>query len=402
MRSFLMQPIDRIKFIFFITFTGLAIGIFLTLLAWLAPGLDFQLGLLAGIFVIVGIGFFLIQRVSILPRPILFLAVLAATALVYLFPELFSPGCDGMPRAFAGPCPPKCQIAVCTNWDAPGENNCNPPPGALGCCVSYGTICDPDCEEEPPNPDTPPGINASLNCAISGNAGWCRGALSLELTATETKGRPILISGDINGVPFACPQMSGTSTCSVPLPEGAGIANYMATSSIGLSSNGSTLFYRDILAPTISKTLTGSVGLNGWYLSPVTYAASASDTVSGLSNLSCTLDGAPQAACNPILVGGDGSHTVIAQAFDFAGNTASSTQNISIDTQAPILNAGLNGTNGNNGWYKSATLTATANDPAPGSGLNGLDYTLNGADWIALGGPPQPHRWHSDLASARQ
>jgi len=355
----------------------------LTLFAWLWPGWDARLFILVGVVAILGMVTLWQRPVS---RPVWFLAVLAAVSLVYLFPTLFGPGCDGMPKALAGPCPPKCQITVCTDWDAPGENGCNAKPPDKGCCRSYDTTCAPDCvEDPPPDPDQPPSLTASLNCSLAGSAGWCRGGLVLDLTATESKGRQILISGDVNGTPFACPQMAGTATCSVPLPEGAGAVNYTATSDIGLSASGSTVFRRDSRLPVLTQSLTGSLGQNGWYVSGVTYAATATDATSGVSSLACMLDGAPQAACT-VSVSVNGLHTATVQAVDAAGNTATSTQNIAIDTQAPSLSAGVNGTSGNNGWLKAASLNASASDSTPGSGLAALEYALDGGGWIGFNG----------------
>ncbi len=58
-----------------------------------------------------------------------------------------------------------------------------------------------------------------------------------------------------------------------------------------------------------------------------------------------------------------------------------------LDSQPPTLNVELNGTSGNNAWLKSAALSASASDPSPGSGLGGLDYTLDGSNWIGLSSP---------------
>ncbi|MDI6769569.1 MAG: hypothetical protein QMD04_07840, partial [Anaerolineales bacterium] len=58
-----------------------------------------------------------------------------------------------------------------------------------------------------------------------------------------------------------------------------------------------------------------------------------------------------------------------------------------VDTQPPVINGSLNGTIGDNGWFVSSMiLTASASDPAPGSGLSAFEYSLDGSGWTACAG----------------
>ncbi|HET9907810.1 MAG TPA: Ig-like domain-containing protein, partial [Anaerolineales bacterium] len=110
----------------------------------------------------------------------------------------------------------------------------------------------------------------------------------------------------------------------------------------------------------------------------------ASDTTSGLASFTCTLDGTSLGSCNSIAVNGDGAHTLVLTARDHAGNNRTITQNASLDTQNPLINASLNGTLGSNNWYTNATLNAAASDPAPGSGLSTFEYNLDNSSWISF------------------
>lgn len=322
------------------------------------------------------------------PKPLYLLAVVIGTALAYLFPELFAPGCNGLPRALAGPCPPACQIPVCTNWDAPGENGCNPPPGALGCCVSYGTTCDPNCDEDDdddpvptPVPISPPIISGSVSCALPGSNGWCRNGAALNLSASDPQGYATTITGDIAGVAYSCPG----PTCVRSLPAGSGAIHFQATSpASGRSSAvGSASFAYDPTPPVITFTPTGAPGANGWYISPVTLTIAATDALSGVALVEYRLDGGAWTAGTSLVLG-EGEHVVEARATDRAGNrsvvTAAETIGLQVDSTPPTLSTSLDGEMGLNNWYVSdVTVSAIVSDAT--SGVSLTEYRVDGGGW---------------------
>lgn len=374
---------------------GLALGLLLTALSWAFPAIAGSLFegpawpwllLLTG-FSLSLAAIRLAGRAQ--PKPLYLLAVLAGTALAYLFPGLFAPGCNGLPRALASPCPPACQIPVCTNWDAPGENGCNPPPGALGCCVSYGTTCDPNCDEDDdddpaptPVPILPPTVSGLVSCALNGSNGWCRNGAALNLSASDPQGYATTITGDIAGVAFSCPG----PTCVRSLPAGSGVTNFQATSpASGRSSAvGNTSFAYDPTPPTISFTPTSAPGAGGWYTSPVTLTITAIDALSGVASVEYRLNDGDWTT-GTSLAPGDGEHLVEARATDQAGNrsvvTAAETIGIQVDTTPPTLSTTLEGELGLNNWYVSdVTVSATVSDAT--SGVSLTEYRLDTRAWI--------------------
>lgn len=228
----------------------------------------------------------------------------------------------------------------------------------------------------------PATINSSLqNCAL--NNGWCNTAPVLSLSGNEpVTGYTILaIEGTLNSQIFAC---SGTN-CSVPLSQGNNDFTFWALSSWGDTSEmGSVTAKVDSQSPNITGTLSGITGTNGWFLGPVSFNGSASDSTSGLASFTCTLDGGALPSCNSITVNSPGSHTLVLTAQDNAGNTRAIDQNAAIDTQNPDLNASINGTLGSNTWYNAATLNASASDPTPGSGLFAFEYNQDGSSWVTF------------------
>ncbi len=191
-------------------------------------------------------------------------------------------------------------------WDCGDKECCH-----AGECLSKR---DPRCKGG--TPTFPPTISASLICSLWGNAGWCTGVETLDLNATEPQGNTVLISGDISGNPFACPSGAGSASCSVPLPEGSGVANFTATSTTGKSASGSTSYYLDTVQPQINGTLTGTAGSNGWYISPVDVSASASDPSpgSGIATFNYNLNGGGWSNFSGTLNLTDGVHSLSLQA----------------------------------------------------------------------------------------
>ncbi len=359
-----------------IVFIGLFSGMLITASIWfeaptqiIAPLSWICLGL-------IGLGSFSYLRQPATPRPrwLTFLAVLAAVSLVYLFPELFGPVCGGMPRAFASPAARcgRCIDFVC-EWNYKKHKEhcyCNEWDDT-GCTAGEA-----------------PTIEAELTCNQWGQAGWCTGAYTLDLSATEPQGNDLLISGDVGGVPFACPTGTGAASCSIPLPEGAGNANFTATSTTGLTASGTATYKHDSTLPQINGWLNGTSGSSGWFVSSVDVNASASDPLhgSGLAAFDYNLDGGGWQSFPGTLSLTDGVHNLSLRASDAAGNTVETGQTIQVDTITPTLDLSLSGTAGANGWYRSPVqVSAAASDT--GSGVYALEYDLDGTGWTAYSSP---------------
>ena len=176
----------------------------------------------------------------------------------------------------------------------------------------------------------PPVIVGQVVCDLWGDAGWCRGTESLELTASDPQGFDITINGDLNGNPFTC-----GSFCSLPLPEGIGIANYNVTSTSGRTASGLSTWQRDGTPPVLDLLLPTLDGRNGWYVSEVDVSANASDAISGLYSVVGSMDEGASWISFPIHFT-DGVHPVAARARDVAGNETLETDVIKVDTVPPV------------------------------------------------------------------
>jgi hypothetical protein len=177
-------------------------------------------------------------------------------------------------------------------------------------------------------------ISGALNGCTLRN-GWCSTMPVLSLTAREpVSGYAItLIEGARNGEAFAC---SGAS-CDVPLLEGENNFTFWALSSWGDSSRMGSLSARvDTRPPQIEGSLSGTPGEGGWYISPVTFTASASDPQpgSGIEMFSYSLDGGEWTAYVAPITVSEGLHTVTFRAQDLAGHVSEISQSVQVDTLA--------------------------------------------------------------------
>jgi hypothetical protein len=208
----------------------------------------------------------------------------------------------------------------------------------------------------------PPQITGVVVCDLWGDAGWCRGNETLELTASDPQDFDLTITGDLNGVPFTC-----GSFCDLFLPEGTGTANYTVTSTSGRTASGSSTWQRDGTPPDLSVSLPPVDGRNGWYVSEVDLSATATDAISGLSSLLTSTDGGASWVTPPMHFT-DGSHAVLIYARDVAGNEVTVSKVIRIDTVPPVaqITSHSNGEVVQGGVRFSGSLVDGTSGPAGG------------------------------------
>jgi probable HAF family extracellular repeat protein len=132
------------------------------------------------------------------------------------------------------------------------------------------------------------------------------------------------VSG-INAAGVSCLPASGAT-----LPLGANTVSCSATDNAGNSKSASfvvtVLSAADTTPPVITPTVTGTTGLNGWFIGPVTVSWSVTDGQSAVTS----------PACASVVIATNGAAQTRSCTATSAGGTATvSTPSISIDTQAP-------------------------------------------------------------------
>ncbi|QWB21886.1 DUF1080 domain-containing protein [Streptomyces koelreuteriae] len=151
----------------------------------------------------------------------------------------------------------------------------------------------------------------------------------------------------------------------------------------------------DTTAPETSATVSGERDADGAYIDMATVTVSASDTGSGVNTIEYAIgSGAWQPYTAPVMVHQVGTHTVRYRATDKAGNVAAekSVQFKVVaappqDTTPPVTGVSVEGTRNSAGAYvNSARVTVTATD-AHGSGVEKIEYSLDGGPYLAYSAP---------------
>ncbi len=146
----------------------------------------------------------------------------------------------------------------------------------------------------------------------------------------------------------------------------------------------------DTTAPSISGSLDQIPNALGWINAAVNLNASASDSTSGVASFEISLDNATWTAqSSPLMLNfGDGTYTVYLRAIDNAGHEYLLTQEIKVDSQEPVLSHQILGTLGENSWYTSdIQVEVTQVDPAPSSGIQSFQTSLDGTNWTDYSAP---------------
>jgi plastocyanin len=152
----------------------------------------------------------------------------------------------------------------------------------------------------------------------------------------------------------------------------------------------------DTTAPETSATVSGEQNPDGTYIDMATVTVSASDTGSGVNTIEYAIgDGAWQPYTAPVMVHEVGAHTVRYRATDKAGNVAAE-KNVQFtvvaapqpDTTAPVTGVTVEGTKNSSGAYVgNAKVTVTATDEHHGSGVDRIEYSIDGGPYLAYGAP---------------
>lgn len=220
---------------------------------------------------------------------------------------------------------------------------------------------------------TPPAAAATAETAPNAN-GWYAGDVTVDWNWADPAGG--------SGLDATSCTSSGTST-----GEGTIVLRATCSDLAGNVGQASYTVQVDKTAPAVAANHIAD-GQNGWNVSsPVAETVSASDGGSGLTadSPSCTLDGSPVTLTSAgngtwtFAVAGDGVHAVSCLAADAAGNTASASDTVQIDTAAPTLAPAVSP----NPIALNGSATASPNATDGGSGL--ASASCDGVDSSAYG-----------------
>lgn len=121
----------------------------------------------------------------------------------------------------------------------------------------------------------------------------------------------------------------------------------------------------DLTPPTITPTVSGTVGANGWYVSDIDVTWTLSDPESAITS---------QSGCDPTTVSTDTTEAGVTFTCYAMSAALPTSQAVTVkrDATAPTIDHTIvpASPDGSNGWYRSSpTVTFGCEDPTPGSGL---------------------------------
>jgi hypothetical protein len=221
--------------------------------------------------------------------------------------------------------------------------------------------------------DSPPALSLSTDPASpNGLNNWYIAPVTVSAVAGDGESGLASIAYRVDGGAW----QSGSS---VQVSEdGQHTVTFSATDNIGNSAQQSVTFKVDGTPPVLSMIPSGTQGNADWYTSTVSLSITASDTTSGPPMVQYNLDGAGWSSISGPIVISDGKHVVQAQALDAAGNLATDSMAIQVDTIAPTQTLDVQGVDGKNGWYVSdVQADVIASDT--GSGIASSTISDNGA-----------------------
>lgn len=173
-------------------------------------------------------------------------------------------------------------------------------------------------------------------------------------------------------------------TAPLILADGSHSVSFWAQDKAGLVKQVDQNYHIDTRAPQIAGSISGTPGINGWYVSEVILSASAADILpgSGVDLFTYNIDSAGEVSyVDPIIIP-DGIHHIKLTVQDKAGLTFSTEQVISVDTVYPSLHVETVFLLWNKG---KLTLNGTSNDS--GSGISKIEVSTNaGKTWQAAAG----------------
>jgi len=224
---------------------------------------------------------------------------------------------------------------------------------------------------------TNPTINAAtVTCSLPGLGGWCKGTATVTLSSSDSPTPTIRYTID-----------GGTlTTYSTPFTistDGTHPVVYYSVDTSGRqSASQTTNVLIDKVAPITTHSLSGTLGLNGWYLSDIIVTLLRTDATSGAADTQYKINSGSYATiATPFTftIASEGTSTFNYYSTDVAGNaeTAPGPYSAMIDKIAPTINSLTSLTHPiqTNYYGNDPSLQWTASDAT--SGLDGFSFIID-------------------------
>jgi hypothetical protein len=214
-------------------------------------------------------------------------------------------------------------------------------------------------------------------------SGWYTSGTTLALSATD----------DASGVASTMYSLDGGATfvpyvSPLTFSDGVHTVLYKSTDVAGNTEDTQTQVINvDTVSPVTEKTVTGTLGMNGWYNTTTSVSLAGADAGSGLSLIEYSTDNG--ATWHPYTTALSFDNDVAHIAYrskDVAGNAeAAHNFDVNVDTTAPVTTVNVDGQPGSDGWNVSDSIvTLTASDNL--STVLKTEYSVDGGSFALYTG----------------
>jgi len=225
----------------------------------------------------------------------------------------------------------------------------------------------------------PPSITFNPSGTLGSN-GWYTSPVSLAVNVADVPSGVAEIETRLDGGSW----ISGNS---LTLGDGAHTVEARATDKAGnlsaVSAAETIGIQVDTTAPVLVASLSGKLGLAGWYVSDVTTSAQVSDATSGIALTEYRLDGGSWGPGTSITASADGPHTVDFRTTDRAGNQAFASRTFKIDQTFPASGF-VSPIEGSSGTIAQGLFTLNGHSTDAMSGLAAVQISTDGITWLSL------------------
>jgi len=236
---------------------------------------------------------------------------------------------------------------------------------------------------------TPPETSKDKITGTQGCAGWyTSAAVQVDISAVDaTSGISATFWRQDGG---SWTQMTGCALgCSFEITgEGPHIVEYYSVDNAGNSETPQMLSPSvsiDTEPPTTQQpSYVGTLGNNGWHVSPVSVMLTAVDATSGVSVTYHQVNTDTFEIGDVFDVTTDGEHTIRYYSIDVACNqevVQTAATPLKIDKTYPTTTHQLNGFEGENGWFIAPPVTVTLSASDETTGVDHVRYRVEGSSW---------------------
>ena len=216
-----------------------------------------------------------------------------------------------------------------------------------------------------------PSIVTSIS-GTAGNSGWYISQTTTTISANDLSG--------VDHIEYNQNASGWQNGSSVASDDGINAIEIRVYDVAGNMASGSLEVKVDTVAPSLSTSISGTAGNLGWYVSQTKTTISSSDGTSGVDRVEYNQNSAGWQNGSSVM-NDDGMNTIAVRVYDVAGNMASDSIQIKVDTISPVATPIIPTPDGLNSWFVTAPIAVSANGSDSGSGLASADVSVGGGSW---------------------